>query len=156
MELTVHTVCGRLPGWVDAGVEDYQRRLPREIRLSWRDLPLAKRHRNSRPEQLRQEEGVRLLKGVPDSHRLFALDLRGQLLSTEDLAAHLRSWQMDGQGVSLLIGGPDGLSAEVLARCEQRWSLGRMTLPHPLVRVVLAEQVYRAWTVTAGHPYHRA
>lgn len=155
MQLTVHSVCGKLPAWVTAGVAEYQRRLPRELSLVWRDLPLARRNRGSRPEALCRQEGEQLLKGIPADDTLIALDVGGQALATETLASSLRDWQMSGRGVSFLIGGPDGLSPECLQRAGQRWSLGRLTLPHPLVRVVLAEQLYRAWTITAGHPYHR-
>lgn len=155
MQLTVHSVCGRLPGWVDLGVQEYQRRLPREISLTWRDLPLARRTRNTHPETLARKEGEQMLKGIPAKDTVLALDVAGDSLSTESLAAALRDWQMTSCNVSFLIGGPDGLSLECLKRAGQRWSLGRLTLPHPLVRVILVEQLYRAWTITVGHPYHR-
>lgn len=155
MQLTVHSVCGKLPAWVSAGVAEYQRRLPRELSLVWRDLPLARRTRSSKPEALCQQEGEQLLKGLPADDTLIAFDVRGTALATETLAESLHDWKMSGRGVSFLIGGPDGLSPDCLQRAGQRWSLGRLTLPHPLVRVVLAEQLYRAWTITAGHPYHR-
>lgn len=155
MQLTVHSVCGKMPGWVAAGVTEYQRRLPRELGLSWRDIPLAHRTRSSKPEKLRQHEGEQLLKSVAADDILIALDVRGTVLSTEALAESLRDWQMSACNVSFLIGGPDGLSADCLQRAAQRWSFGRLTLPHPLIRVVLAEQLYRAWTITVGHPYHR-
>lgn len=155
MQLTVHSVCGRLPAWVSAGVDEYQRRLPRELNLVWRDLPLARRTRSSKTERLCQQEGEQLLKGLSANDTLIALDVRGKALATEALAESLQAWQMSGCGVSFLIGGPDGLSSQCLQRAGQRWSLGRLTLPHPLVRVVLAEQLYRAWTIIAGHPYHR-
>ena len=95
-------------------------------------------------------------KTLPEGDRVIALDVRGSAWSTEQLAEELSDWQMAGTNVSLLIGGPDGLSRDCLQRARQRWSLSALTLPHPLVRVVLAEQLYRAWTITAGHPYHRA
>ena len=156
MRLTVITVGGKMPAWVNEGVADYSRRLPREIRLEWRELPLARRGRDTSPEQLRQREGEQILKALPEGDRVIALDVRGAAWSTEQLAEELSDWQMAGTPVSLLIGGPDGLSQDCLQRAQQRWSLSALTLPHPLVRVVLAEQLYRAWTITAGHPYHRA
>lgn len=155
MQMTAHSVCGRLPAWVSAGVEEYQRRLPRELSLVWRDLPLARRTRSSKPETLCRQEGEQLLKGVSADDILVALDVRGTALSTEALATSLQDWQMSGRDVSFLIGGPDGLSPDCLQRAARRWSFGRLTLPHPLVRVVLVEQLYRAWTITVGHPYHR-
>ncbi len=155
MQLTVHSVCGKMPAWVAAGVKEYQRRLPRELNLAWRDLPLARRTRSSKPDGLRQQEGEQLLKGLPANDVLIALDVRGTVQSTEAIADSLQDWQMSGRNISFLIGGPDGLSPDCLQRASQRWSFGRLTLPHPLIRVVLAEQLYRAWTITAGHPYHR-
>ncbi|MDO8861712.1 23S rRNA (pseudouridine(1915)-N(3))-methyltransferase RlmH [Haliea sp. E1-2-M8] len=156
MRLTVITVGGKMPAWVDQGVAEYSKRLPREIRLQWRELPLAHRGRDSKPEQLREREGEQIIKAVPNGDRVVALEVRGDSWSTEQLAARLADWQMSGDNVSLLIGGPDGLSRSCLALARQRWSLSALTLPHPLVRVLLAEQLYRAWTITAGHPYHRA
>ena len=96
-----------------------------------------------------------ILKRVPEGDRVIALDVAGKRLSTESLARELQSWQLSGCNYSLLIGGPDGLSPECLSRASQRWSLSDLTLPHPLVRVLLAEQLYRAWTITVNHPYHR-
>lgn len=156
MRLTVVTVGGKMPAWVNDGVADYTRRLPREIRLEWRELPLARRGRDTSPEQLRLREGEQILKALPASDRVIALDVRGAAWSTEQLAQQLADWQMASPDVSLLVGGPDGLSDACLQRAQQRWSLSALTLPHPLVRVIIAEQVYRAWTITAGHPYHRA
>lgn len=156
MRLTVVTVGGKMPVWVNEGVAEYTRRLPREIRLEWRELPLARRGRDTSPEQLRIREGEQILKALPASERVIALDVRGAAWSTEQLALQLSDWKMAGSDVSLLVGGPDGLSDACLQRAQQRWSLSALTLPHPLVRVVIAEQLYRAWTITAGHPYHRA
>ena len=155
MRITVHSVAGKMPRWVETAVGEYQKRLPRELRLEWRDVPLAVRGGGGDPQALREREGQALLKGVRDTDHCVALDGRGKPWSTEDLAAQLESWMMGGQPLSLFIGGPDGLSSGCLARAQQRWSLGPLTLPHPLVRVVLTEQLYRAWTVTVGHPYHR-
>ncbi len=156
MRITVHSVAGKMPRWVDAAVTEYSKRLPRELKLQWRDVPLAPRTGGADAQALRQREGVGLLKGLKNSDHCVALDLRGRAWSTEELAEQLENWMMQGQDLSLMIGGPDGLSQECLAAARQRWSLGPLTLPHPLVRVVLTEQLYRAWTVTTGHPYHRA
>ena len=96
-----------------------------------------------------------MLKAIPDGDKVIALDVKGKSWSTEELAQQLGDWQMSGDNYSLLIGGPDGLSPQCLARAGCRWSLSNLTLPHPLVRVLLAEQLYRAWTITVNHPYHR-
>ena len=93
---------------------------------------------------------------MPNRARIVALDVRGQSWSTERLAVRLEEWMGDGRDVGFIIGGPDGISTDVMNKAEIRWSLGPLTLPHPLVRVVLVEQLYRAWTITRNHPYHRA
>lgn len=156
MRVTVHSVAGRMPAWVDAAVADYGKRLPRELRLEWRSVPLAARRGDDDAERLREREGEALLKGIREQDHCVALDGRGEPWRTDDLATQLRAWLMQGRPLGLLIGGPDGLSGACLARAQQHWSLGPLTLPHPLVRVVLVEQLYRAWTITVGHPYHRA
>lgn len=154
MRITVHSVAGRMPSWVEQGVSEYTRRLPREMKLEWRTVPLARRRTTGGDH--RRTEGEALLRGIRDDEHCVALDVRGRPWSTEDVAEQLRGWLMQGSPLGLLVGGPDGLSDACLKRARQRWSLGPLTLPHPLVRIVLAEQLYRAWTVTVGHPYHRA
>ena len=156
MRLSILAVGGKMPAWVNEGVKEYEKRLPRELKISWRDIPLARRGRDTSPEQLCLAEGEQLLKAVPASDRVVALDERGKRVSTQDLAAHLTDWQMSGDNFSFVIGGPDGLSPACLERADMRWSLSDLTLPHPLVRVLLVEQLYRAWTITANHPYHRS
>ncbi|MFK7828172.1 MAG: 23S rRNA (pseudouridine(1915)-N(3))-methyltransferase RlmH [Congregibacter sp.] len=156
MRVTVHSVAGKMPRWVDAGIEDYARRLPREIKLGWRDVPLAARRGNADGNKLCEREGAALLKGLRGDDHCVALDVAGKGWAAEDLAEQMQDWMMQGRAVSFLIGGPDGLSSACLAAANQRWSLGPMVLPHPLVRIVLVEQLYRAWTITIGHPYHRA
>ncbi len=103
----------------------------------------------------REDEAERLLKAIPKGAGVIALDGRGAGWSTEELAGHLKDWLGGGRDQVLLVGGPDGLAQTCLARADQHWSLSRLTFPHPLVRVILAEQVYRAWTLLKGHPYHR-
>ena len=129
--------------------------MPRELGLQWKELPLAQRGKGTSPEQLREREGEQILKAIAPGDRIVALDVRGKALSTPQLATQLADWQMSGDNFSLLIGGPDGLSDACLQRAERRWSLSDLTLPHPLVRILLAEQLYRAWTITVNHPYHR-
>jgi 23S rRNA (pseudouridine1915-N3)-methyltransferase len=155
MRISIIAVGTKMPAWVTQGVEEYCRRLPRELNLQWREIPLARRTRDARAEQLMEREGEQILKAVPAGDKVIALDVQGRRLSTADLAAELSAWQMSGDNFSLLIGGPDGLSPQCLQRADARWSLSDLTLPHPLVRVILAEQLYRAWTITVNHPYHR-
>lgn len=155
MRISVIAVGTRMPGWVYQGVEEYHKRLPRELGVEWKELPLATRGKGSRSEQLVEKEGEQILRAIPPGDRVIALDVRGKSFSTPQLAERLSAWQMSGDNYSLLVGGPDGLSRACLERAELRWSLSDLTLPHPLVRVILAEQLYRAWTITVNHPYHR-
>ena len=144
-----------MPAWVEQAVLDYGLRMPRELKLQWREIPLAKRGKDNNAEALCRREGEQILKAIPAGDQVIALDVKGVSWSTEQLAQKLGDWQMSGNNFSLLIGGPDGLSPEALQRATLRWSLSDLTLPHPLVRVLLAEQLYRAWTITVNHPYHR-
>lgn len=155
MRISIIAVGTRMPAWVMQGVEEYDRRLPRELGVHWLEIPLARRGKSADGRDLSVAEGVQILKAVSPGDRVIALDVEGTRLSTPKLADRLRAWQMSGDNYSVLIGGPDGLSADCLARADQRWSLSDLTLPHPLVRVLLAEQLYRAWTITVNHPYHR-
>ena len=155
MRLTIIAVGGKMPAWVVAGVAEYDRRMPRELKIQWREIPLVRRGKDTSAEMLRSREGEKILKAIPEGDKIIALDVKGRSWSTEQLAQQLEHWQMSGDNYSLLIGGPDGLSRACLDRACQRWSLSDLTLPHPLVRILLAEQLYRAWTITANHPYHR-
>ncbi len=155
MRLTIIAVGTRMPAWVEQGVAEYHKRMPRELQVVWKELPLGHRGKGASAEVARAKEGEAMLKAIPAGDRVIALDVKGKQRSTPQLAAELEQWLMSGDNYSLLIGGPDGIAPECLAKAERRWSLGDLTLPHPLVRIILAEQLYRAWTITAGHPYHR-
>jgi 23S rRNA (pseudouridine1915-N3)-methyltransferase len=156
MHIYLIAVGTRMPAWVTSGYEEYARRLPRECSLKLIEIPLSKRRKTQSAEKNRQEEGRVMLAAVPDGATLIALDVRGKTWSTEVLATRLQDWLQAGRNIALLVGGPDGLADECLSRADLRWSLSALTLPHALVRVLLAEQLYRAWTVIQGHPYHRA
>lgn len=156
MHFRVAAIGQRMPAWVSSGWQEYARRFPRSSRLELLELPAEKRGRNPDIERLKQREGDRLLAAVPTGAISVALDIDGQAWSTEQLAERLRDWLDGGRDVVFLVGGPDGLSRACLDAAALRWSLGPLTLPHPLVRVLLAEQLYRAWTLTQNHPYHRA
>ncbi len=144
-----------MPSWVSQGYSEYSKRLPKEVNPHLIDLPLASRNKNSNVEKLKSDEGKQILSACPKGARIIALDVKGKPLSTLGLTSKMREWQMDGTHACLLIGGPDGLSQECLSHSSERWSLSELTLPHPLVRVVLIEQLYRAWTITQNHPYHK-
>ena len=143
----------RMPDWIQAGYEEYARRLPNDCRLELRAL--SPRSRAGDATSRKRDEARVLLGAVPDKARVIALDERGRAWSTKELAGQLSRWQDDGRDVALLVGGADGLGAECLERAEQRWSLSPLTLPHMLVRVLVAEQIYRAHALNRGHPYHR-
>ncbi|GMU45486.1 MAG: hypothetical protein AMXMBFR26_02680 [Porticoccaceae bacterium] len=155
MRLRLLAVGTRMPAWVGLAVADYARRLPPELKLEIVEIPLGARSATADPAAAVAAEGRALLKAVGARDTLVALDVAGEPWSTPQLAARLGGWQAAGGNCCLLIGGPDGLDSECLRRAQQRWSLSALTLPHPLVRVLVAEQLYRAWTINVGHPYHR-
>jgi len=156
MQIHLIAVGTRMPAWVTQGYEDYARRLPRECALRLVEIPPGRRSRTQPTAQAVQEEGRRMLAAIPERAQVVALDVGGRAWDTPALADRLREWLQSGRDTALLVGGPDGLAGDCLQRAELRWSLSALTLPHPLVRVVLAEQLYRAWTIIGGHPYHRA
>jgi 23S rRNA (pseudouridine1915-N3)-methyltransferase len=155
MRFSVVAIGQRMPNWVQLGWNEYAKRFPRGMELELKELPLAHRSRSSRPETARANETNALLAAVPAGHGLVALDGKGQQWTTLELATQMQHWMQQGRDVSFLIGGPDGLDPSCFKRAEARWSLGKLTLPHMLVRVLLAEQLYRAWSITQNHPYHR-
>ena len=156
MDINLIAVGTRMPGWVDAGYREYARRMPRECSLTLTEIPLAQRGKATAVERAVNNEGERMLAAVGADRRVIALNVEGAAWSTEQLARQLELWLQDGRNVALLVGGPDGLAPACQASAAQSWSLSPLTLPHPLVRVVIAEQLYRAWSITTGHPYHRA
>lgn len=156
MKIHLLAIGARMPDWVKAGYAEYAERLPRECALNLVEISAVKRSQNADVARIVRHEGERLLTAIPSGSAVIALDERGQPWSTVELAERLRGWLQDGREISLLIGGPDGLDPACRARADQMWSLSRLTLPHPLVRVVVAEQIYRAWSLLHRHPYHRA
>jgi 23S rRNA (pseudouridine1915-N3)-methyltransferase len=146
----------RMPAWVAEGFAEYRKRLSHELPLELIELKPGTRGKGRDDARAIHDEGEAILAALPRDTHVVALDGRGKAWSSEDLAAQLAQWRMAGRELAFLIGGPDGHAPAVLARADQRWSLGPLTLPHMLVRLVLAEQLYRAVTIVAGHPYHRA
>jgi 23S rRNA (pseudouridine1915-N3)-methyltransferase len=143
----------RMPAWVQEGFAEYAKRLSRELPLQL--VEVSTKARRADPARAQAEEGAALLAAIPKGAHVVALDGRGKPWSSEDLAAQLARWRMLGKDLAFLIGGADGFAAAVLEGADQRWSLGPATLPHPLVRIVVAEQLYRAVTQLGNHPYHR-
>lgn len=156
MKINLVAIGTRMPGWVDSGVSEYQKRLPKNFELIVTEIPLARRSKaNQDVARLCSEEGKALLNTVSRDQFLVALDVKGKSLSTELMADKIGEIRDNGQDIAFLVGGPDGLSSECLESANAIWSLSALTLPHTIVRIVLAEQIYRVWSVLAGHPYHR-
>lgn len=155
MRIHLLAVGTRMPAWVTQGYDEYAGRLNQECVLELHEITATRRGKNADLEAIKRREGQQMLDAIPKGARVVALDMGGKMWSTGQLSGQLRQWLQDGRDVALLIGGPEGLSHACLAQAEQRWSLSALTLPHPLVRVVVAEQLYRAWSVIKGHPYHR-
>jgi|TARA_R110000850_G_scaffold213716_4_gene339728 23S rRNA (pseudouridine1915-N3)-methyltransferase len=156
MKIRILSIGTKMPSWVNEGVSEYVKRLPKDMSFDMLELPLASRSKNADIKRLVLKETESILSHIQPQDHVIALEVKGHNWSTEKLANNLESWQMNGQNVVFLIGGPDGLGDACRQRANQLWSLSALTLPHPIVRVVLAEQIYRAWTVTQNHPYHRA
>lgn len=144
-----------MPSWVSAGFAEYAKRLAHWLPLELIEIAPGQRGKSRDAERAKSDEGQRLLAAIPRGSWVIALEVSGRSLTSEGLAERLQQWRMLGQDLALLIGGPEGFDASVLARSDERWSLGPLTLPHPLVRIVVAEQLYRAASQLANHPYHR-
>jgi len=155
MKIRLLAIGTRMPSWVDAGFQEYQKRLPPQCGLELVALRPGLRRGGNDPQKAIVAEGAALLAALRDGERVIALDRRGKQWSTEILAQHLAQWLQGGRNIALLIGGPDGLAEPVRKRATQLWSLSDLTLPHGLVRVLVAEQLYRAWSMLQGGPYHR-
>nr|WP_283101581.1 23S rRNA (pseudouridine(1915)-N(3))-methyltransferase RlmH [Halomonas populi] len=145
----------KMPEWVERGVEEYRKRLPRDFALEIVEIAPGARGKNADVARAIAQEGERIRERLKGTEWLVALEVGGHPWSTEQLTTQAESWRLEGRDVALLVGGPDGLEPSLSASADQRWSLSPLTLPHPLVRIVLAEQLYRAWTLLVGHPYHR-
>jgi 23S rRNA (pseudouridine1915-N3)-methyltransferase len=146
----------RLPDWVNSGFREYQRRLRAPLVLELHEIGLAQRRAGESPERAIQREGTDMLAVLKQDDYVVALEIAARSMSTLQLSAWLAERMREGRPLALLIGGPDGLSPQCRARADFSWSLSPLTLPHALVRVVVAEQLYRAMSLLAGHPYHRA
>lgn len=152
MQIRILAVGAKMPDWVVNACAGYSKRLPRNW-LKIIEIPTCQKFKSAAVAIT--HEGEKLLAAINDRDNTIALDIRGSCWSTEELSQQLADWQMQGKTVNLLIGGPNGLSDECLARSQQHWSLSPLTLPHPLARVVLVEQLYRAWSILQNHPYHK-
>ena len=155
MKVRIIAVGQKMPKWVQQGVDEYVKRMPSEMSVSFVEIAPGNRGKGADLARAIAKEGEATLAAIGKNDWVVALDVLGKALSTEQMAGQITDWQMNGHNVSILIGGPDGLAAPCLARANQKWSLSALTYPHPLVRIVIAEQLYRAWSFSKGHPYHR-
>lgn len=155
MQITLIAIGNRMPAWVVQGYEEYARRMPNECSLQLIEITPARRNKGADIKRLVQQEGVRMLAAIPKQAFVLALEVTGKAWSTEQLAGQLDTWMREGQPIAMLVGGPEGLAPACQQRADVSWSLSNLTLPHPLVRVVIAEQLYRAMSILKNHPYHR-
>lgn len=160
MKVRILAIGNKMPKWIQSGFDEYYKRIQPMLSTEIVELTAAKRAKNpsdTHLAQYREQEGQSILAAHANVNReqLWVLDVKGKMLSTEDLAAKLAAAMQQGDDIALVIGGADGISPEVLAQADMKWSLSALTLPHPLVRVVLMEQLYRAMSINHHHPYHR-
>lgn len=155
MKINIIAVGTKMPKWVTEGVDEYSKRLPSDFSIKVTEIPLGQRGKNADLARAIQKEGELMLAAIGERDHVIALEVKGKPWSTEQLAQKAKDWQMSGQNIALLVGGPDGLAKPCIDRANQSWSLSPLTLPHPVVRILLAEQLYRAWSILQNHPYHR-
>jgi len=144
-----------MPSWVQQGYDEYAKRLPRECELVLKEIAPGKRGKNADLARIVRDEGERMLAAIPPSAHVVTLDILGKAWTTGQLAEAMRRWLAGGQAVALLVGGPEGLAEAARQRAQESWSLSKLTFPHPLVRIIVAEQIYRAHSLINNHPYHR-
>lgn len=144
-----------MPRWCELACEEYAKRLQRSLKCTLIEIPTPTRHKPSDSLLCKEKEGRKILEKIHPQEIVIALDVLGENWSTPTLAKRISTWQQKGQDLTFVIGGPDGLSSDCLSKANQRWSLSALTFPHALVRVLLYEQLYRAMSILANHPYHR-
>lgn len=155
MQLIIAAVGHKMPDWIETGFTEYAKRMPPECRLVLKEIKPADRAGGRTAETVMAQERTRIESALPKGARIIALDERGKDITTVQLAKYLTDWQQDGRDVTFVIGGADGLDAQFKAGADMLVRISSLTLPHGMVRVLLAEQLYRAWSITQNHPYHR-
>lgn len=155
MRIQLVSVGTKMPAWVNEGFAEYQKRLGPAFAFQLKEIPAGKRHNPGDIARIVQHEAELILAAIPAQDHCIVLDVKGHSWSTEQLAEQLQQWQRLGHNLSFVIGGPEGLAPAVYQRSNTRWSLSPLTFPHPLARVIMAEQLYRAWSIVQNHPYHR-
>lgn len=155
MQLIIAAVGHKMPAWIEAGFGEYAKRMPPECRIQLKEIKPVERSGSRTAETVMAQERTRIEAAIPKGARIVALDERGKDITTVQLAKYLTQWQQDGRDVTFVVGGADGLDAEFKANADLLLRISSLTLPHGMVRVLLAEQLYRAWSITQNHPYHR-
>ncbi|NRA20033.1 MAG: 23S rRNA (pseudouridine(1915)-N(3))-methyltransferase RlmH [Oceanospirillaceae bacterium] len=155
MKIKILAVGTKMPAWVTTGFSEYNKRMPREMRVEIVEISIGPRGKGADLKRAIKKEGDAMLSAIPNGDWVVALEVTGKTWSTEQLAEQMESWQLKGRNLCLLVGGPDGLDPRCSAMADQKWSLSALTLPHPMVRILLSEQLYRAWSIIQGHPYHK-
>jgi len=156
VKINLIAIGNKMPDWVNVAGNDFSKRLPAEIKINSILLPLIKRGKNPDIPRIIRDESRKLMAAIPKDSLLVVLDVLGKQVTTMKLSSMLDEWLQQGQDISIVIGGPDGVSDELLSKASLKISLSALTFPHPLVRVILLEQIYRAWSILNNHPYHRA
>ena len=146
MRLTIVSVGHKMPDWVTAATQDYVKRMPADCSIQIKEI---------KPDLTPAKEAIKIAAAIPKGSKVIALDERGKDQTTQNLATQLASWRQDGVDITFLIGGADGLDPSLKMNAQAQWRLSSLTLPHAMARVLLVEQLYRAWTILQGHPYHR-
>jgi 23S rRNA (pseudouridine1915-N3)-methyltransferase len=155
MQINLISVGNKMPGWVQQGYEEYAKRMPKECELVLKEIPAGKRTKKSDIARIVKDEGEQMIKAVSARTDVVVLDIPGKPWTTQELSLVMKRWLESGQNITLMVGGPEGLSDSVRNLATQSWSLSPLTFPHPLVRILVAEQLYRAWSLLNNHPYHR-
>ncbi len=155
MRINIISVGKKLPAWINDGYQEFAKRLNQECNLYLIEINPLKRKQNTNSKTIKQKEAELIRNAIPKGNYLITLDEHGREHSTKQLAEKLKGWLASGQDISLIIGGADGLDKELIENSQESWSLSKLTLPHAMVRVIVAEQIYRAWSLLKNHPYHR-
>ncbi|RUO31383.1 23S rRNA (pseudouridine(1915)-N(3))-methyltransferase RlmH [Aliidiomarina sanyensis] len=155
MRLQLIAVGQKMPSWIHEGYHEYARRMPPELPLDLVEIAAGKRSKKADIQRLTVQEGEKMLAAIKPGTQVVALEVDGKPWDTHRLSERMQKWQLDGRDVAFLVGGPEGLAPECKARADETWSLSPLTLPHPMVRVIIAEALFRAWSLLNNHPYHR-
>lgn len=155
MQINLISVGNKMPSWVQQGYDEYAKRMPKECNLVLKEILPGKRGKNSDVARIIRDEGEKMIQAIPPKTHIVTLDIPGKAWTTAELSVAMKRWMESGQNVALMIGGPEGLADSVKEQARESWSLSKLTFPHPMVRILVAEQLYRAWSILNNHPYHR-